>query len=111
MKLYTFGEVRKLLETNQAWVQRAVVVVFERQTQEEKAQEVSCRENGIGFNKPDARQGSKMARWILSGKNLTGWHLKKAFEMMPKYWKQIATEINQKGEARVVSKQKQHQLF
>lgn len=76
-------------------VERAIVALYNRQTGDEQSSRDTRHRNGVGFSGADARLGSYWARWVLSGKNLTGKHLLNARKMSLKYIKQlseIATE-------------------
>jgi len=90
----TKNEVREKLATNQAWVERALVVLHDRQTVSEQATRDTKYLNMKGFNSADAMRLSKMAEWVKSGKHLTGWHLQQAYKRVPKYAGQITAIIN-----------------
>lgn len=87
--------IKWLLTMNDRAVERAIVAIYRRQTADEQSAGDTKHSNGIGFNGADARLGSYYARWILSGRSLTGNHLVKARTMSHKYVRQlvqIATE-------------------
>lgn len=84
--------IRWLLTMNDKAVERAIVAIYQRQTADEQSAGDTKHSNGIGFNGADARLGSYYARWVLSGRNLTGHHLVKARTMSHKYVRQL-TEI------------------
>lgn len=81
----TVEQVKQKLATSDAWVERAIVVLFERQTQAEKASEATLVRNDRGFNAFDAKTGTYMANWILSGNKLSGRYLTRARTMTMKY--------------------------
>lgn len=81
--------IRWLLTMNDKAVERAIVAIYQRQTADEQSAGDTKHSNGIGFNGADARLGSYYARWILSGRNLTGNHLVKARNMSHKYVRQL----------------------
>lgn len=81
--------IRWLLTMNDMAVERAIVAIYNRQTSDEKLTDNTRHSNGIGFAYPDARLGSYYARWVISGKHLTGQHLLKARIMSMKYIKQL----------------------
>lgn len=78
-------------------VQRAMVVLYNRQTQEEQASDSTHKLNNIGFSGADARLGSYYARWVLSGRDLSGSHLERARKMALKYRRQLLDEAIQKA--------------
>ena len=87
---WTPEAIKEKLLTNQTWLERAIVAIYEKQTASERATEATLIRNDIGFNAVDAHTGSYMAKWIKSGKRLSGKFLDKARKMMPKYAVQLA---------------------
>jgi hypothetical protein len=81
--------VREKLATDQRWLERAVLAIYERQTVDEQDSGDTRHYNGRGFTAGDARPGSRMARWLKSGNHLDGYHLARARLMMPKYANQL----------------------
>jgi hypothetical protein len=100
MPQHTKESIRALLTTNDKAVERAMVVLFDRQTHDEKATEETRHHNNRGFNHGDAKKGTYMARWVLSGRQLTGKHLDRARRMAIRYAGQLAEEANAKSESR-----------
>lgn len=92
--MHTIETVKAKLATNQKWVERAIVVLYEHQTADEQQQDSTIEANGVGFNAFDAPTLSYYAEWLLKGNHLTGKHLQKAFKAVPKYAKQILSIIN-----------------
>ena len=64
--MVTKAEIVALLKTNDKAVARALVVLNERQTQDEQAEEHTRYLNGRGFRPCHARMGTSMAKWYLS---------------------------------------------
>ena len=93
--IYTAEIVRQKLETDQRWLERALVVLFEFQTRDEQVSETTRCTNNIGFNHADARSLTKPAKWVMSGKSLNGWHLENAKKKVPKYSRQILELIRE----------------
>ena len=94
---WTREKVIALINTNNAAVERAMVVVFNNQTRDEQRIEATTHNNGIGFAACDARKGSYYAKWVLSGKHLTGRHLERARKMACKYVGQLMAAIAEKA--------------
>ena len=85
-------------------VERAVTCIYNRQTREEKNAESTLILNNVGFRGgPDARRGTYFAKWIASGKHLTGNHLVKARSMMLHYTRQLADEANEHSARKTTS--------
>lgn len=101
--MLTAIELQQGLETNAKWVERAVVVLYERQTADEKATQSTRVHNRRGFASCDARCGSYMAKWILSGKSLNSEWLEKARKMAKKYIRQLLEEAKTKETNRMAS--------
>jgi len=91
--------IQFLLAKNDIAVERAIVAIYRRQTRDERDSNSTIEPNGIGFSGTDARLGSYYAKWVLSGKNLSGQHLIKARNMAYKYTRQLVEIATQKMEA------------
>lgn len=89
-------QIRQKLLENQSWLERGILAIYERQTFDEQRIEDSIVDNGMGFNKPDSHYMSYVARWLKSGKHLTGHHADKARKVMTKYAGQLADIANGK---------------
>jgi hypothetical protein len=90
-----------LLATNDRAVERAIVVLYNRQTVDEKAAEGTRHRNGRGFNIADAKKGTYMAKWILGGNHLTGQWLIDAKGLAYKYIGQLIEEATIKMEREI----------
>ena len=99
-KKYTVNEIKEKLSTNKDWVERAIVVLFDYQTDQEKVHGVTQEEKGVGFTHADASFGTKCAKWIKSGKHLDGQFLEDAFRKMPKYARQLWKLIDEDRKAK-----------
>ena len=53
-KKWTKEEIKEKLKTDDAWLIRGMLAIFERQTDEEKDHETTKVDNGIGFSAFDA---------------------------------------------------------
>ena len=85
--------VKQQLGTNPAWATRAIVKLWQRQTADEQATQSTGQDNGIGFNGTDAFILSSFAEQINKGRTLSPKQLAIAFKKLPKYSKQIISEI------------------
>lgn len=103
-KKWTPGQIVHLLNTNDIFLERSLVKLFERQTQDEKSASDAKHTNGRGFNKPDSNRLTICAKTILKnkgkgvpeGKRLLDWQLEDARPRILKYAKQL-TEIANGG--------------
>lgn len=82
--------IKWLLNMNDRAVERAIVAIYNRQTEDEQNAQDTKHSNGVGFSGADARLGSYYAKWIMSGKHLSGNHLVKARLMSYKYVRQLS---------------------
>jgi hypothetical protein len=99
---YTKEEIKTSLANDPRWIERGLIVLYERQTMDEQETEETRHENGVGFNSSDARYLTYCSKFVLSGQHLSGKHLEKVKRMLPKYWKQILTLIQEKAKNEVV---------
>ena len=91
--LYTKDQIQLNLTTNPKWIERSLIVLFKRQTHEEKQSGETRVDNGVGFNSSDSRYLSYCAKWVMDGKHLNQKHLEKCGGKLKKYWKQIISII------------------
>ena len=77
-RIWTRPQIENLLNSNNLAVEKGLVAIFERQTADEKASETTNHHNNIGFCGWAARKGSYYAKWVISGRHLTGKHLDNA---------------------------------
>jgi len=96
---FTKEIIKEKLSTDNRWVEKAIIVIYNRQTSTEQNNKFTSEKNGVGFTGYDANYFTYLANYLLKNKNnhLTGKHLDKAKKSMPKYWKQIKTEIEMKN--------------
>jgi len=95
--MWTREAIQIILETNTKAVERGIVRIYERQTEDEQQSDNTKHSNSRGFNAADAKYGSYLARWVIGGRHLSGKHLAKAREMTIRYSGQLADLANQKS--------------
>lgn len=81
--------LKDLLKTNDNTLLKAIVLIYDNQTEEEKSKGESVEDNNIGFTKWDAKEMGDIARKIKRGEPLTIGELAKSRNKMQKYWKQL----------------------
>jgi hypothetical protein len=94
---YTKEFIQHQLSTNPKWIERGLVVLYNRQTTDEKMSGETRVLNGMGFSGSDSRYLTYCTKWVLQGRHLSGEHLQKCGTKLKKYWKQIMEEIEMKG--------------
>jgi len=97
MQKFSQAYIFSLLVSNNHAVERAMIAIYNRQTEDEQIAQDTKHSNGKGFAAPDARLGSYYAKWVLSGKQLTGAHLEKARQMSFKYIRQLSEVAKEKA--------------
>jgi hypothetical protein len=83
-------QIKALLMSNDRAVERAIVALYHRQTVGEQRTSSTTESNGRGFNAFHAERGTYWAKWVISGRRLTGRHLVSAREVACYYARQLA---------------------
>jgi len=91
--------ILSLLEKNDRAVEKAILAIYRRQTSEEQNSSATIHRNGIGFSGAHAQVGTYYAKWLLSGRSLTGKHLDKARKIAKHYVAQLLEEAQNKAAA------------
>jgi len=86
--------IRKKLSTDKKWAEKAIIKLYNQQTDDEQWVEETRLKNGIGFNAIDAQLLSSFAKDIEKYGRLTNKQCKWAFCKLPKYWNQILNICN-----------------
>lgn len=81
--------VKKRLGTNKAWAIKALLKIYEFQTDTEKEYGETHRYNNVGFTGIDAEILTSFAKQYLRRKFLSPKQMKILYKKMPKYWAQI----------------------
>ena len=76
-------------------VEKALLRLYREQTTLEQAAGTTREDNARGFNAPDSSILSYRARWLLSGRHLSGKHLEDSRTRLRKYATQLATYATQ----------------
>jgi len=95
-------------ETGMHAIGRALVHLFNRQTDDEKASNDTRHDNARGFTAGDARKGSITAKYYLRHRRLTDWQIRmwlerdgRGLQRIGKYYRQIAEEAAKKSKRTV----------
>jgi hypothetical protein len=104
----TKQQVSELILTNDRAVERALIVLFNRQTRAERATNTTHLHNDIGFTHADSHWGCINAKMVLDGKRLTPFQLaqwrrlnRKGVPRLAKYWRQLSEEAARKEQGRL----------
>lgn len=96
---HTKATIRAPLERSDRAVERAIVVLYERQTAEEQAMHDTVEPNGVGFSGCDAELLSSFAVRLNGGRRLTPGQMVWARKKVLKYSNQLAKVANARAEA------------
>jgi hypothetical protein len=72
---WTEAKVLLMLETDDKWVERALVMLYRRQTEYEKQKDTTRVKNTIGFQRGDDETMSPLARKVMAGEKLSDMEL------------------------------------
>lgn len=86
----TKTQIIAMLASNNRAVERALVALYHRQTVDEQHTSTTKHSNGVGFNAKDAEYATYLAKWVLSGRRLTGSHLAAGRRIATYYARQLA---------------------
>lgn len=94
-------------------VERGLVLIYSRQTQDERRIKDTKHSNGAGFSAAHARKGSRLAQWILKNYSkenpvfhpLTGRFIAEGRELIIHYASQLADIANAKEARRAMQTQ------
>lgn len=95
--------VQELLASNDVAVLRALVAIYNNQTDEEQSSERTYYDNGIGFSGIDGEILSSFAKQLLKRGSLSEKQMVILRKKMKKYWKQLVAIAIENGKNPVVS--------
>jgi hypothetical protein len=91
-------------EKRAEFIGRALVVIFNNQTEGEKAASVTNVDNGVGFTGGDAHSGCISAKYFLKHRSMLDWQIErwmkpnaKGTMRIAKYWRQLDAEAQRKA--------------
>jgi hypothetical protein len=77
-KKWTRPEIEAMVRSNPRAVERAMMALLDRQTQDEQKTGSVNHHNHMGFAACNSKSGTYFAKWVQSGRQLNGKHLEKA---------------------------------
>jgi cyclopropane fatty-acyl-phospholipid synthase-like methyltransferase len=81
--------VKKQLSTNKAWATKALLKIFEKQTEYEQEAGYTREYNKVGFTGVDGEILSSFAKQLKTRGFLSPKQMALVYKKMPKYWMQI----------------------
>lgn len=109
---WTREQVQHMLRTSDRAVERALVVLYDRQTPTEQAAGHTSKLNGVGFGANDAEIFTSFAKSVIRGRRLTPKQLavcrggKGEAGRIGRYWRQLLEEIVAKNQTHLPGSQK-----
>lgn len=83
------GFVKLKLSTDPLWAQKALLRIYEFQTQDEKQRQSTVYYNGVGFTGTDGKILTSLAKQYKKYGRLSEKQMNILFKKTPKYWQQI----------------------
>jgi len=106
----TKEQIIQLINTNPKACERALVVLFNRQTSDEQTMDETKHHNQQGFCPYDAHKGSYYAKLVIRGLHLNDKALAWCRQISPngrhrlgKYWRQLNEAIEEKNARKVAA--------
>jgi len=94
VRVWTVDEIRDRIQNSDTMVEKSLVKMLEKQTEDEKSSEATRYLNGQGFNAKDARFGTILAKVVVSGKHLSPKQIECARRILNKYSGQLTRIAN-----------------
>lgn len=91
-----------LLKTNDNALKKAILILYDMQTDEEKVKNRAIDDNGRGFGKVDAAEMCRVARKIRRNESLEASEWARMRNKVPKYWKQLMAYSKRLERLRIV---------
>jgi|GEM_PF-1209872 len=94
--------IKELLDANPKAVMRAIVTIYERQTEDEKHSHTTKNRNGVGFGAFDAEFMTSLALQIKNGRGLSDRQLVIGRNKIKRYHRQLCEVANAKAAVKPV---------
>ena len=88
-------EWKQKISKDPRWATRALLAIYEKQTESEKQSETTREYNGVGFTAFDGELLTSFAKQVQAGRELSPRQLSYLFKRMPKYAGQLYQIVNQ----------------
>jgi hypothetical protein len=93
-KMWDKEEIKDLILKSNKMVQRSLVKLFEKQTEDEKMSEETKEHNGVGFNGVDSKFLTSLAKQVQQGRTLSEKQMTHARKKLVKYSGQLTKIAN-----------------
>lgn len=92
--MYTVEYIKGMIETNDRWLRRGVLAIYEYQTIREQNNAKTIERNDVGFNGVDAPFLTSIAQQLLQARYLTAKQIMYTRKLMLKYAGQLTRIAN-----------------
>lgn len=93
-KVWSVNDIKENIIKSDIWLTKAILAIYSLQTASEQASEVTIHINHVGFSAFDALRMSYYAKWLKSGRTLSGTHKDLARKKILRYVKQLTKIAN-----------------
>ena len=83
------AHIRLLLGSNEKWALKGLVRIYANQTADEKSDETTRHDNGVGFTGTDGHFMTSLAKQYIARGKLSEVQMSFIFRKMPKYARQL----------------------
>lgn len=90
------GYIKDKLATSEAWALKAMLTIYNNQTDAERVIETTKEQNGVGFTGTDGQFFSSLSKQYESRGHLSDKQMTFVMKRMKKYWNQILLASNEK---------------
>ena len=93
-RTWSLEEIRHKIATNDTWLCRGIIAIYQQQTMDEKRNRTTSEPNGFGFNLKDSFIMSTLAEQLLRGNTLSEEQRHVARLRLSKYARQLTKIAN-----------------
>ena len=93
-RVWTVDEIKDRLQNSNKMVARSLIKIYEKQTEDERSDEVTKHRNGMGFNAKDAKFATSLAKVVERGGVLSERQIGCARKILIKYSGQLTKIAN-----------------
>ena len=97
-RTWTKDEIKALINSNDVFMARCLVKIYDRQTADEQNAETTCHSNGVGFSGAHANFGTILAKAMIKWGSLKGGQISAGRKIALRYTRQLADIANEAAE-------------
>jgi len=108
MRVWDKQSIQDLLENSDRAVERSVLAIYERQTQDERSLGGTFERNHMGFSGSDGEWLSRIVLLLQGGGVIPGYSMERIRMHMKRYWRQLA-EVANRNELEKAKEKKEYE--